>query len=191
MNANGIRPRTKAALATAVIFLLGVTAGVAGDRIWLGLRPPTTEAAALTSEAMAEALDLTPTQRTRVSRVLDTLRVEMTRAVATGGPDSLRSVARQARQRLEDALPPDRRGAFREWMETHHARMMEHMGGGMMGRPGMDPGRMGPDSAAPGMMTPGRGMGPGTMDPGSTNSGMMGPGQMGPGMMMGRDSSGG
>lgn len=181
MSANGISPQTTAALAVAVIFLLGATAGVAGDRIWRGLRPPTAEAAALTPEAMAHALDLTPTQRTRVHRVLDTLRVEMTRAVAAGGSDSLRSVARRARQRLENALPPDRRAPFREWMQSHHARMMEHMGGGMMDRPGMGPGMMGPDSAAPPMMGPGRGMDPGMMHPDST----------GPGMMMGRDSGGG
>ncbi|HZD80660.1 MAG TPA: hypothetical protein VE646_11565 [Actinomycetota bacterium] len=183
MRSNGMNPSRKAALATAVIFLVGAAAGMAADRVWLGLWPPRAEAASLTPEGLVRALDLDSTQRARVDAVLDSLQVEMTGAV-TAGPDSLRSVARRGRQRLEDALPPDRRAPFRQWMQAHHARMMQYMGRGMMGPdsgagPPMTPGgRMGP-----GMMRPDGGMGPGMMGPDSgRGTGMMGPRGRGRGM---------
>ena len=75
------------------------------------------------------------------------------------GVASMRWAARAAQQRLEEALPPDRRGQFADWMTEHRRRMTEHMGG-------------------PGMMGPGRGpmMGPGGSPIGPGGGRMMGPG---------------
>lgn len=157
-------PRWKAALAAAVLFLAGAVAGVAGDRVWLGRWPSSAEAAPLTPDAMSRALDLDPGQRARVRSVLDSIRIEMSQALENG-PDSLRTVAQRGQERLQQALPPDRREQFRTWIQWHHARMMQRMGGGMMGpRGGRGPG-----------MGPGGGMGPGPM-------------RRGPGGMMGTDS---
>ncbi len=126
-------PRWKATLAAAVLFGLGAVTGLALDRLWRGAAPPAAEAAPLTVEAMADALELEPGDRARVEALLDSLRVEVTQA-ARQSPESLQVVARRARQRLEAVLPPDRRGPFQDWMRGHHQRMMDHMRhGGMMG----------------------------------------------------------
>lgn len=133
-------PRWQAMLVTAIIFVLGGVAGIAADRVWQGRSPAVAEAATLTPEGMDAALGLDAAQQARVRAVLDSLRADVARA-AQAGPDSLRNVARRGRQRLEDALPADRRVPFQQWMQQHHARMMREMGGGMrQGGPGM--GRM-------------------------------------------------
>jgi hypothetical protein len=75
---------------------------------------------------MAEDLDLDAKQQARVRQVLDSLEAEIARA-AIRGPDSLRTAAREALQRLERALPADRRSGFRNWMRGHNQRMMNEM----------------------------------------------------------------
>lgn len=150
-------PRRKAALAAAVLFALGAMAGVAADRWWLGRRASELAAAPLTAEAMADVLDLDAGERARVTAVLDSLETSVARA-ALEGPASLQEAARGARQRLEQALPADRRGRFQSWMSGHHARMMKRMcgeratrGEPMMG-PGMMPGRMPAEAEGRGRM---------------------------------------
>lgn len=186
----------KGALVAALLFLLGAVAGVAVDRVWLGRWPSEAQAAPLTVDAMADALDLDASQNGRVRRVLDSLRADLARA-AQAGPDSLRDAAQRGRRRLEEALPPDRRPHFEAWMDEHHARMMQMMGSGMMhssdsGGMMRVPGETPPDSGT--MMGPGvirtdtgRGgmMRPGMMGPDSGSDGMMGSGMMRP------DSGGG
>jgi len=171
-------PRWKAALVSVVLFLAGAVAGVSADRMWLGRWPEAAQAAPLTAGALSRDLNLSPDEQARVRSVLDSLQVEVSRALEEG-PDSLRGIARRGRLRLEDALPPDRRGEFRVWMQGHHARMMQEMGGGLMA-PG---GRMGP-----GMMR-GRGGGRGGMMGPDSPSG--GRGGMRGGGMLGSDSAGG
>lgn len=147
--------RWKGALTALLLLVTGAVLGVAVDRLWLGA-PPEAEAAPLTVDAMARSLDLAPADRVRVRRLLDSLEVEVAEA-ARSGPDSLRSVARRARIRLEGALPPGARLEFRRWMQSQHRRMMERMHG-----PGAGPVR--PDGMGPmhrqggGMMEPDGGM---------------------------------
>ncbi len=110
-------PRWKAALATAAVFALGVIVGIAIDRLGTGRAPERAAAAPLTVEALAEALDLESDDRARVREVVDSLENAIARASAEG-PASLRAAAQEARQQLEAALPADRRGRFRSWMEA-------------------------------------------------------------------------
>jgi len=164
-------PRWKATLVAVVLFLAGAVVGVTADRMWLGRWPEAAQAAPLTAEALSRDLNLDPDQQARVRSVLDSLQIEVSRALEEG-PDSLRGIARRARLRLEGALPPDRRGAFRTWMQQHHTRMMREMGGGMMG-PG---GRRGPGMMR---MRGGRGGMVGPDSPSGARGGGMGRGMMG------------
>lgn len=184
-------PTWKGALAAALLFLLGAVAGVAGDRIWLRGVPPAEAAEPLTVAGLSSALNLDPAQGARVRSVLDSLQTVVSEA-AQAGADSLRSVSVEGRRRLEDALPPDRRAAFQQWMEQRHAQMMRGMGGGMMGRGR----RMGPRAGRGGMRGPGdttrprRGGGRGMTGPGMMQAPDSGRGRMmGPGMMR-RDTGG-
>lgn len=137
-------PRWQAALAAGLLLVTGAALGITADRLWLA-GPPAAGAAPLTVDAMARSLDLAPDDRVRVRQVLDSLEAEVAEA-ARMGPDSLRSVARRARARLEGALPPEARPRFRQWMQVRHRQMMERMHGSGMGPmhgedvgPGMGP----------------------------------------------------
>lgn len=132
--------RWKAGLTALLLLAAGVVLGITVDRLWL-TGAPEAEAAELTVAAMARSLDLAPADRARVQRLLDSLEVEVAEA-AGSGPDSLRSVARRARARLEGALPPAARPEFRRWMQGQHRRMMERMHG--PGAAPMHPDMMGP-----------------------------------------------
>ena len=177
MSGPGAGATRKAALAASLIFILGLVAGLGVDRLWMA-RDEVRGTRALTSEAMTAALDLDASEAARVRAVLDTLRVELARA-AEAGPDSLGSAARRGRQRLEAALPAERRERFRTWMSEHHARMMGEMRGGMMGPPAAGMGRPGMMDSAGGMM-----MGPEMMGGDSLGRGA------GEGMMRLPDSAG-
>lgn len=172
-------PRSRAGLAAAALFLAGVVVGTAADRLWLGRAPSEAEAAPLTVRGLGRALDLDPAERARVGAVLDSLRGEVATA-AEQSPESLRVVARRARGRLEEAIPADRREAFRVWMQGHHQRMMQRMGPMMRGGMPMHE-MMGPEGG-PGTEM----MGPGMGRDSASGGGMMrrGPGRRGPGSMM-------
>lgn len=119
-------PRTRAAVAATLLFGLGALVGVAADRWWSFRTLSELEAAPLTAAAMADALDLDSAQQARVAALLESLQASVVHA-AQEGPASLQAAARDARRRLEEGLPPDRRERFRSWMSGHHERMMEHM----------------------------------------------------------------
>jgi hypothetical protein len=128
---NGARRR---AVATAGLLLfVGAVTGVLVDRLWL--LPRTVEATPLTVRAMAARLDLAPPEEARVLTLLDSMHAELLTA-AEHGPDSLRTAARNAHQRLEAALPPRARPEFRAWIQDHHHQLMERMGGARMHAPG-------------------------------------------------------
>lgn len=128
-------------------------------------------------EALADSLHLGGAERARVRQVVDSLDAAIVRA-SERGAESLQVTAASARQRLEAALPPNRRAAFQTWMQRHHARMMQ-----MMGQAGMMRGMGGPS---------GRGMmGPGTGPGGGATMGPAGRGPRGGGSMTGRGASAG
>ncbi len=183
-------PRRTASLALAFIFAAGVLVGVAVDRVWIGRLPAAASATPLTVEALADSLHLGSAERARVRQVVDSLDAAIVQASAHGA-ESLQVTAASARQRLEAALPPDRRAAFQTWMQRHHARMMQ-----MMGRQGMMGSREGPGGGGTaGPATPrGRGATMGLGAAGGAGAGpgrgMMGGGMMGgmTGRMMGAES---
>lgn len=150
--------RWRAAAAAVLLLAAGAALGVTVDRLWVA-GASEAGAAPLTFEAMARSLELPPRERDQVRAVLDSLEDEIA-AAAGAGPDSLRSVARRARTRLREVLPPDRRPAFGQWMRHHHQQMMQRMhpeGRPHMRGPGMRMHRG--DSMPGGMMDPGgRGM---------------------------------
>lgn len=117
--------RTKAAVAAGLLFSLGAIVGVAADRWWFGSAPDLA-ARPLTAVAMADALNLDAAQRAQVAALLDSLALSVASA-ALEGPASLQAAARDVRQRLVHALPPDRRDRFARWMSDQYAQMMEHM----------------------------------------------------------------
>ena len=172
-------PRRKASLALGFVFAAGVLVGVAADRVGSRL-PATASATPLTVEALADSLRLSAPEREHVRQVVDSLDTAIARATGQG-PESLQVTAAGARQRLEAALPPDRRAQFQAWMLRHHARMMQMMGqGGMMGSMG------GPGGGMMGPATPRRagGGGAGRMGRGGRGAEAPGVGQGG-GMMRG------
>jgi hypothetical protein len=123
--------RRKAGAAAALLVLAGVALGVVVDRLWL--MPPEAAAMPLTPEALVAHLELRPEDEARVRVLLESLHGEVTSAAAAG-PEALAAVARSAHERIEQALPPEARPAFREWVEEHHAQMTERMHGGAMHR---------------------------------------------------------
>ena len=125
--------RWKAATAAALLLVAGGLSGVLVDRLWL--LPRDVEAMPLTAHAMAERLDLDPSEEVRVRALLDSMHAEITTA-AQHGPDSLRAMARSGHLRLEAALPPRARPEFRAWIRDHHHHMMERMDSGKMHGPG-------------------------------------------------------
>lgn len=125
---------------TALIFLFGGVTGVAVDRLWRASQRTELPDAPLTAHGMVEELGLDPAQEARLTALLDTLEPAIARA-AVQGPDSLQAAARIARQRMEDALPPDVRGNFRRWMTDRRDEMMADRRSGDMMRwmPMMEP----------------------------------------------------
>jgi hypothetical protein len=152
-------PRWTAGLVLSCVFAGGLLVGVAVDRVWTSRRPaPETAAPPLTVDALADSLHLDPAERARVHQVAESLDAEIL-AASGQGAESLRAAAQRARQRLEGALPSDRRPQFQTWMEQHHARMMQLM---------QRPGGMGSGTAGTGGM-----MGPMTGQPGGMMGGAM------------------
>ena len=125
--------RGKAAAAAALLLITGGLLGVLVDRHWL--LPREDEPMPLTARAMAERLELSPSEEAGIHALLDSLHSEVTVA-AEHGLDSLLQTAHDAHSRLEAALPHEARGEFRTWIQDHHQqmreRMGEHMGPGSM-----------------------------------------------------------
>ena len=120
-------PRRKAGATAMLLVVAGAALGVLIDRLWL--MAPGAAAMPLTPEALVADLDLGPEDEARVRMLLDSVHAEVLSA-SSGGPGALATVARSAHQRLEEALPPEARPAFRRWVEDHHAQMTERMHGG-------------------------------------------------------------
>ena len=126
MNLPSIKPQSKAVIVAFALFSLGALAGISADR-WLSARQQSIpQTGQLTVPAMARALDLDNAQQARVTELLQELEVQVAQATREG-PAALQQAARNARQRLEEEIPPDRRDRFRSWMGEHRKWMSEQM----------------------------------------------------------------
>jgi hypothetical protein len=114
--------RRKAGAAAVLLLLTGVALGVFLDRVVFLPRP--LAAMPLTAEALADHLDLPPSDELRIRLLLDSMHADVL-AAAAGGPEALAAAAHNAHERIEAALPPDARAAFRAWVQDHHRQMME------------------------------------------------------------------
>lgn len=129
--------RWRAAATAALLLITGAVMGIMVDRMWLD--PAEVEAAPLTADALVTDLGLAPSDAAHVQALLDSLHVEIGMAMQED-PDSLAPLVRSAQRRIEEALPPDVRPAFRDWMRAHHRQMrarmhgVDHMTGGGSGR---------------------------------------------------------
>ena len=117
----------RAAFAAALLICAGAFLGVSADRLWLAAFAPEEAEPQVSVEALAQALSLNSRQTAEISALVD-----ISEAIEHN-PESLQVVAREARARLEDAVPFDRREGFRNWMDGRRSNMMDRMRGrGMM-----------------------------------------------------------
>lgn len=126
MNLPSIKPQSKAVIVAFALFSLGAVAGISADRWWNERQQPLPQAGQLTVPAMAQALDLDNAQQARVADLLQDLEIQVAQATREG-PAALQEAARNARQRLEEEIPADRRERFRSWMGEHREWMSEQM----------------------------------------------------------------
>jgi len=130
---SGTELQWKAAFAAALLLAIGAFIGVCVDRIWLVAFAEDHRDSQVTIAALSEALSLSMGERDRLAALLDSIGMDMRDAIENH-PDSLRSVARDARTRLEHAVPPDRRQGFRRWMDGRRSEMLDRMRRGDMRR---------------------------------------------------------
>lgn len=122
----------RAAFAAALLICAGAFLGVIIDRLWLVAFTADEGEPQVSVEALASALSLNTRQTAEISALVDSIGWAMSEAIEQNS-DSLQAVAREARARLEDAVPFDRREGFRNWMDGRRSNMMDRMRGrGMM-----------------------------------------------------------
>ncbi len=125
----------RAAFAAALLICAGAFLGVIVDRLWLVAFSADEEAPQVSVEALANALSLDTRQTAEISALVDSIGWAISETIEQN-PESLQAVARDARARLEDAVPFDRREGFRNWMDGRRSNMMERMRGRGMTRGG-------------------------------------------------------
>ncbi len=125
----------RAAFAAAFLIALGACLGVTADRIWLAATNRPDDTQQVTIEALALALNLNARERDRVAALVDSIGWNISAALEEN-PDSLSSIVRNSRLRLEEALPSDRQQRFRSWAEDQRGVMLDRMRGGYRNRAG-------------------------------------------------------
>ena len=135
----------RAAFAAALLIAIGAFLGVCVDRLWL-VAFTADEEPQVSVAALASALNLNTRQTAEIAMLVDSIGWAISEAIEQN-PESLPIVARQARARLEGAVPVDRREGLRNWIDGRRSHMLDRMRGrGMMrGRRGRGRGMM-PDS---------------------------------------------
>lgn len=135
------RPTTtlewRAAFAAAFLIAIGAFLGVAADRLWMAHSSRAAEQTQVSVEALAYALNLNARQTEEIAALVDSIGWTISEAIEQH-PDSLNAIVRQARQRLERAVPMDRQHRLQTWMDSRRAAMLDRMrsGGRMRGGPG-------------------------------------------------------
>jgi len=144
----------RAAFAAALLISTGAFLGVCADRLWLVAFATVEDEPQVSVEALASALNLNTRQTSEIAALLDSIGWTLSEAIEQN-PESLSIVARQARARLEGAVPLDRREGLQNWMDGRRSLMLDRMRGRGLTRAGPGRGRsMRSDSLPRG---PGRG----------------------------------
>lgn len=133
----------RAAFAAALLLAMGAFIGVCADRLWLVAFSETDTRSQVSVESLSNALDLNTRQRDQIAALVDSIGWSIGEALEQH-PESLSFVARDARARLEQAVPPDQRPRFRRWMDGRRSEMLDRMRGRGLMRGGRGRGRGGP-----------------------------------------------
>ena len=130
----------RAAFAAALLISAGAFLGVCADRLWLVAFAANETEPQVSVESLSAALNLDTRQRNEIAALMDSIGWTISEAIERD-PESLPSVARESRARLEQAIPDDRRPRFRNWMEGRRSEMLDRMRGRGMMRGGQGRGR--------------------------------------------------
>lgn len=130
----------RAAFAAAMLLIIGAFLGVCVDRLWLVAFSDAGDESQVSVEMLSNALNLDGRQRDEITALVDSIGWAISDAIERN-PGSLSEVARDARARLEQAVPPDQRPRFRSWMSGRRYEMLTRMKGRGMGRGGRGMGR--------------------------------------------------
>jgi hypothetical protein len=133
----------RAAFAAALLITIGAFLGVCVDRLWLVAFSEDAQQQQVSVETLSTALNLNMRQRDEIRALVDSIGFAISDALEQH-PESLAFVARDARARLESALPPDQRPRFRNWMNGRRAEMLDRMRRHGRMRGGRGRGRGGP-----------------------------------------------
>ncbi len=133
----------RAAFAAALLITMGAFLGVCADRLWLSAFSGSEYETQVSVETLSNALDLNMRQRDEIRTLVDSIGWAISDAIEQN-PESLSVVARDARARLELAVPPDQRPRFRSWMNGRRSEMLDRMRGHGRMRGGRGRGRGGP-----------------------------------------------
>ncbi|MEO5509126.1 MAG: hypothetical protein ABIV28_08630 [Longimicrobiales bacterium] len=120
------RGRRKAAAAAALLFIAGGLTGASVDRMWLN--PSQHADMQLTAGELSDHLRLNASDEARMRALLDSIEPDIA-AASELGADSLRASAARAHERLEQALPPESRQGFRDWLVEHHNKLVKRLHG--------------------------------------------------------------
>lgn len=112
----------------ALIFVLGVTAGIAGDRAWFA-RPRTNpmDSAQLLSE-MDRRLALDSAQHVAIARVLDRNQVAIDSAWRAARP-AVQGAIDRAQMEIVGILRPEQRDRYLRWMRAAHSGVLHESSG--------------------------------------------------------------
>lgn len=115
--------KVRAGMTAVLLLLTGLVLGIGIDRHVLLARD---RPEPLTVDGLIESLELPPDAATHVRALFDTIHADLV-AAARVGPDSMAAAAEQAHDRIEEALPPESRNGFHEWLRAHHRLLMEQL----------------------------------------------------------------
>ena len=101
----------RAAFAAALLISAGAFLGVCVDRLWLVAFAAAEDEPQVSVEALASALNLNTRQTAEIAALVDSIGWALSNAIEQN-PESLPIVARQARARLEDAVPLEGSGGY-------------------------------------------------------------------------------
>jgi hypothetical protein len=142
-NMNQTTLQWRAAFAAALLIIIGAFLGVCADRLWLYAFSERADETRVSVETLSNALNLNVRQRDEIRALVDSIGWAMSDAIERH-PESLPTVARDARARLEQVIPPDQRPRFRNWMSGRRSDMLDRMRGQGRMRGGRGRGRGGP-----------------------------------------------